>query len=75
MPATPPTARPVFPGPDTPLPQPTKDQQEPATPPRGTPRGWFDEFNDQPQDPQDPEEPQDFGPTGQPTEIPYRYKR
>lgn len=71
MPTPPPNARPVFPGRDTPLPQPTKADQEPATPPRGTPRGWFDEFAE----PKEPEEPQDFGPTGQPTEIPYRYKR
>jgi hypothetical protein len=35
-------------------------------------RGWFDEFTDQPAE---PEGEQEFGPTGQPTEIPYRYKR
>lgn len=35
-------------------------------------RGWFDEIGEQPAD---PEEPQEFGPTGLPTEIPYRYKR
>lgn len=61
-------ARPVFPGKNTPLPQPTT-RTEPETPPRGTPRGWFDEL------PEQQEEAQDFGPTGQPTEIPYKYKR
>ncbi|MEV6642446.1 hypothetical protein [Amycolatopsis sp. NPDC051371] len=74
MPPVPPnTAPPVFPGRDTALPQPSR--QEPPTPPRGTPRGWFDEFTDQPAAPENGEENQDFGPTGQPTEIPYRYKR
>ncbi|TVS99573.1 hypothetical protein FNH07_34225, partial [Amycolatopsis bartoniae] len=40
------------------------------TPPRGIPaaeRGWFDEY------PEDGEQPR-FGPTGQPTELPYRYR-
>jgi hypothetical protein len=69
VPPSAPNARPVFPGRDTPLPQPSR--QEPETPPRGTARGWFDEFTEN----KEPEEPQDFGPTGQPTEIPYRYKR
>ncbi|MEV7091226.1 hypothetical protein AB0M80_00140 [Amycolatopsis sp. NPDC051045] len=72
VPPAAPNARPVFPGRDTPLPQPSTARQEPATPPRGTPRGWFDEF---PEQPAETEEPQDFGPTGQPTEIPYRFKR
>ncbi|HVV10789.1 hypothetical protein [Amycolatopsis sp.] len=38
------------------------------TPPRGIPmsdRGWFDEY---------PEETTSFGPTGDPTELPYRYR-
>jgi hypothetical protein len=35
-------------------------------------RGWFDEFSDQPAE---AEETPEFGPTGLPTEIPYRYKR
>jgi hypothetical protein len=71
MPPVPPaSANPVFPGKEPALPQPSR--QEPPTPPRGTPRGWFDEFTDQPAE---PEENQDFGPTGTPTEIPYRYKR
>lgn len=49
------------------------DPQEPDTdtdtPPRGisaTDRGWFDEYPDA--------EPPQFGPTGQPTELPYRYR-
>jgi hypothetical protein len=76
MPPVPPAPndRPVFPGRDTPLPQPS-GRSEADTPPRGNPRGWFDEFTDQQAKPEETEEPQDFGPTGQPTEIPYRFKR
>ncbi|WP_431875128.1 hypothetical protein [Amycolatopsis sacchari] len=54
-------------------PGPRPEEQAPApdetdTPPRGIPvseRGWFDEYAD---------EPAQFGPTGQPTELPYRYR-
>jgi hypothetical protein len=48
---------------------PQPEQPQPDTPPRGIPaadRGWFDEYAD--------EEPVQFGPTGQPTELPYRYR-
>lgn len=41
------------------------------TPPRGIPlreRGWFDE------PPETSDEPAEFGPTGEPTEIPYRHR-
>lgn len=54
-------------------PQPAAERPEPDTdtdtPPRGIPatdRGWFDEHLDA--------EPPQFGPTGQPTELPYRYR-
>jgi hypothetical protein len=50
-------------------PQPEQPQPDTDTPPRGIPaadRGWFDEYAD--------EEPVQFGPTGQPTELPYRYR-
>lgn len=42
------------------------------TPPRGIPlggRGWFDEASETSSD-----EPSEFGPTGEPTEIEYRYR-
>jgi hypothetical protein len=60
-------------------------ESEPDTPPRGTPlpppsaqadRGWFDDLTGQ-AEPQKPEKPSDggeFGPTGDPTEIPYRFR-
>ncbi|WP_143086522.1 hypothetical protein [Amycolatopsis saalfeldensis] len=45
------------------------------TPPRGTPlpqsRGWFDEFQNREDNGGDGE----FGPTGEPTEIPYKYRK
>ncbi|TNC23140.1 hypothetical protein [Amycolatopsis alkalitolerans] len=44
-------------------------EPETDTPPRGIPaaeRGWFDNYPD--------EDPPQFGPTGQPTELPYRYR-
>ncbi|WP_199433855.1 hypothetical protein [Qaidamihabitans albus] len=53
-------------------------QQEPSTPPRGfqRPRGWFDELPE-PEKTGDAGAAEDaeFGPTGEPTEIPYRYRR
>jgi hypothetical protein len=70
-PATPPSA------------EPEPQRQEPDMPPRGTPRpgadgrGWFDELpgsGDGPGEPDNAEAGQ-FGPTGDPTEIPYRYRR
>lgn len=52
---------------------------EPATPPRGVPmhRGWFDELGENvPESSKvDPPEGGEFGPTGDPTEIPYRYRK
>ncbi|RSN19731.1 hypothetical protein DMC61_39615 [Amycolatopsis sp. WAC 04169] len=52
---------------------------EPATPPRGVPmhRGWFDELAENvPESSKvDPPEGGEFGPTGDPTEIPYRYRK
>lgn len=58
---------------------PTAESREPETPPRGVqrPRGWFDELPSV-----DPEQRSggengsgdEFGPTGEPTEIPYRYR-
>ncbi|MGK4597692.1 hypothetical protein [Amycolatopsis sp. w19] len=65
MPASPPQGIPVAP--------------EPATPPRGVPmhRGWFDELAENvPESSKvDPPEGGEFGPTGDPTEIPYRYRK
>ncbi|WP_406641217.1 hypothetical protein [Amycolatopsis sp. WGS_07] len=70
---------PVFPGkapavppvPDYHAPSPADDA---ATPPRGIPvpdnRGWFDEHPDHEDD-----GPSDFGPTGQPTEVPFRWRK
>ncbi|OAP23914.1 MULTISPECIES: hypothetical protein [Amycolatopsis] len=71
--------RPVFPGkesavppvPDYGAPSPADDT---ATPPRGIPvgdpRGWFDEHPDHEDD-----GPADFGPTGHPTEVPFRWRK
>ncbi|SFQ74257.1 hypothetical protein SAMN05421810_11720 [Amycolatopsis arida] len=64
--------------PAAPEPRPEVDA---ITPPRGVPlppirkshRGWFDEMTDD--DTEDPAGGGDFGPTGEPTEIPYRYRR
>ncbi|MFJ4105578.1 hypothetical protein [Amycolatopsis japonica] len=65
MPASPPQGIPVAP--------------EPATPPRGVPmhRGWFDELAENvPESSKvDQSERGEFGPTGDPTEIPYRYRK
>ncbi|WET80708.1 hypothetical protein P3102_05535 [Amycolatopsis sp. QT-25] len=52
---------------------------DPATPPRGIPmnRGWFDELAENvPESSKvDQLENTEFGPTGDPTEIPYRYRK
>lgn len=71
--------RPVFPGKESAVP-PVPDYgasspaDDTATPPRGIPvgdaRGWFDEHPDHEDD-----GPGDFGPTGQPTEVPFRWRK
>ncbi|MFJ8913643.1 hypothetical protein [Amycolatopsis sp. NPDC102389] len=52
---------------------------EPATPPRGVPmnRGWFDELAENAPESSKVDQPEggEFGPTGDPTEIPYRYRK
>ncbi|ANN22252.1 hypothetical protein SD37_35280 [Amycolatopsis orientalis] len=79
--APPPVAPPVTGPPPAPLPQPASPASppEPATPPRGVPvhRGWFDELAENPPESSklDPPEGGEFGPTGEPTEIPYRYRK
>jgi hypothetical protein len=51
----------------------------PRTPPGGAPaeRGWFDQLAEGPRPPEsdEAEDVPEFGPTGEPTEIPYRYRR
>ncbi|KFU79444.1 hypothetical protein SAMN04489729_3643 [Amycolatopsis lurida] len=73
MPSAPPLTQPVSPPPGIPV------APEPATPPRGVPmhRGWFDELGENvPESSKvDPPEGGEFGPTGDPTEIPYRYRK
>ncbi|WP_340684350.1 hypothetical protein [Amycolatopsis coloradensis] len=73
MPPAPPLTQPVSPPPGIPV------SPEPATPPRGLPmhRGWFDELAENvPESSKvDPPEGGEFGPTGDPTEIPYRYRK
>ncbi|UUV35060.1 hypothetical protein NQK81_16960 [Amycolatopsis roodepoortensis] len=73
MPPAPPSTQPVSPPPGIPV------APEPATPPRGVPmhRGWFDELGENvPESSKvDPPEGGEFGPTGDPTEIPYRYRK
>ncbi|WP_414935516.1 hypothetical protein [Amycolatopsis sp. cmx-11-51] len=84
----PPSAPPVTGPPPGPLPQPVSPSSPPrgipvapedATPPRGIPmnRGWFDEMGENvPESSKlDPPENSEFGPTGDPTEIPYRYRK
>ncbi|WP_394360799.1 hypothetical protein [Amycolatopsis sp. SB7-3] len=65
MPASPPQGIPVAP--------------EPVTPPRGVPmhRGWFDELAENVPESSKVDQPEggEFGPTGDPTEIPYRYRK
>ncbi|WP_158605640.1 hypothetical protein [Amycolatopsis panacis] len=75
---------PVFPGREPvvpPVPDATPGPRsapldEADTPPRGTPlpssRGWFDQHPDQHPGRQDGAE---FGPTGDPTEIPFRWRK
>ncbi|UMP01684.1 hypothetical protein [Amycolatopsis sp. EV170708-02-1] len=68
-----------------PVPQPVSPPQgvpvapEPATPPRGVPmhRGWFDELAENVPESSKVDQPEggEFGPTGDPTEIPYRYRK
>lgn len=65
-----------------PLPQPASPASappEPATPPRGVPmnRGWFDELAENAPESSKVAESEgaEFGPTGDPTEIPYRYRK
>jgi hypothetical protein len=73
-----PVPKPVSP-PSPPQGTPAPPAPEPATPPRGVPmhRGWFDELEgDLPESSKlDPPESGEFGPTGEPTEIPYRYRK
>ena len=55
----------------TPTPHDTPHDED--TPPRGIPlsdRGWFDPLPGE----ESADEPADFGPTGDPTELPYRYR-
>ncbi|MFI5612321.1 hypothetical protein [Amycolatopsis sp. NPDC051903] len=51
-----------------------KTPDDEATPPRGLPsaRGWFDEYPDNPDGDGGGGE---FGPTGEPTEIPFRWRK
>ncbi|MEV7553776.1 hypothetical protein AB0N89_29520 [Amycolatopsis sp. NPDC089917] len=86
--AMPPVTHPVAGPPSGPLPQPTSSASPPQgipvapdlpTPPRGVPmdRGWFDELAESvPESSKtDSSEGDEFGPTGDPTEIPYRYRK
>ncbi|GAA3541454.1 hypothetical protein GCM10022222_26360 [Amycolatopsis ultiminotia] len=69
-------------------PAPAASTDDVDTPPRGTPvqqlRGWFDQHPDQHPDPQPSRYPEqhpdqqgggEFGPTGDPTEIPFRWRK
>ena len=83
-PASPPDP-PVTVPPSAVMPQPASPPQgipvapEPATPPRGVPthRGWFDELAENVPESSKVDQPEggEFGPTGDPTEIPYRYRK
>jgi hypothetical protein len=70
----PPTPEPVAAQQAEPEPNPEPSPEpDTDTPPHGIPaadRGWFDEY---PED-QSADEPIQFGPTGDPTELPYRYR-
>ncbi|MFD5248857.1 hypothetical protein ACFWIW_30240 [Amycolatopsis sp. NPDC058340] len=76
---------PVTAPPPAAMPQPASPPQgvpvapEPATPPRGVPmhRGWFDELAENVPESSKVDQPEggEFGPTGDPTEIPYRYRK
>jgi len=87
---TPPSSAmpPVTGPPPGPLPQPTSSASPPQgipvapdlpTPPRGVPmgRGWFDELAESVPESSKVDSPEgdEFGPTGDPTEIPYRYRK
>lgn len=78
QPSRPPVTRPAGPPPSSP-PQGIPVSPDPPTPPRGVPlgRGWFDELADNAPESSkvDPPEGGGFGPTGEPTEIPYRYRK
>ncbi|EME50854.1 hypothetical protein H074_37858 [Amycolatopsis decaplanina DSM 44594] len=86
--AMPPPAPPVIGPPSGPLPQPVSPASPPqgvpvapeaVTPPRGVPmhRGWFDELAENVPESSKVDQPEggEFGPTGDPTEIPYRYRK
>lgn len=65
----PPAHHPIAENPESPAPPAEPVPADEDTPPRGLPlgdRGWFDELPD--------EDDAGFGPTGNPTEIPYRYR-
>ncbi|MFD2421937.1 hypothetical protein [Amycolatopsis pigmentata] len=67
-PPVPPARQPIAENPESPAPAEPAPADE-DTPPRGIPladRGWFDELP--------AEDGAGFGPTGNPTEIPYRYR-
>ncbi|MFC3451792.1 hypothetical protein [Amycolatopsis speibonae] len=86
--AMPPATSPVTGPPSGPLPQPVSPGSPPQgipvspdlpTPPRGIPmgRGWFDELAENVPESSKLDQPEggEFGPTGDPTEIPYRYRK
>ncbi|RSN57571.1 hypothetical protein DMH01_29085 [Amycolatopsis sp. WAC 04182] len=78
--AMPPAAPPMpQPGPPVSPPRGGPVAPEPATPPRGVPmhRGWFDELGENVPESSKVDQPEggEFGPTGDPTEIPYRYRK
>jgi hypothetical protein len=79
-PVTPSPSVPPLPGPPRQAPPPAVAEQDPEpadpdtdTPPRGIPaaeHGWFDEYPEERAE----DESGQFGPTGEPTERPYRYR-
>ncbi|WP_449224336.1 hypothetical protein [Amycolatopsis thailandensis] len=83
--AMPPVTPPVTGPPSGPLPQPVSPSRgipvapDLPTPPRGVPmgRGWFDELAESVPESSKVDQAEDgeFGPTGDPTEIPYRYRK
>ncbi|MBB5855306.1 hypothetical protein HDA45_005393 [Amycolatopsis umgeniensis] len=77
-PATTPPSSAMPPAPTAP-PQGIPAAPEAATPPRGIPmgRGWFDELGENVPESSKVDQPEggEFGPTGDPTEIPYRYRK
>ncbi|WP_326568547.1 hypothetical protein VSH64_43460 [Amycolatopsis rhabdoformis] len=59
---------------------PAQPADDTPTPPRGIPRvrGWFDQHPDNPTTPPattDTPDDGEFGPTGDPTEIPFRWRK